>query len=257
VYGFGAIHIAVGSFRDLLSRLPSHIGKFAKRSCIATLPLAAVLRLPAQMHGGGGSGGAGILLVLILLVVGFFILRVVFCALGRLFSPRKPRPGSIFISYRRQDSPHITGRIYDRLVATFGKDAVFKDVDNMLVGPDFRKQLDEQLRVCSVVVAVIGNSWTGPLSSGAKRIQDPKDHLRIEVEKGLERVGVKATRKQKPILVVPVLVDNAVMPAEEELPPTLARLPYLNAVSVRPDPDFTNDTNRLIRAIEAHLKKKR
>ena len=34
-------------------------------------------------------------------------------------------PG-IFISYRRSDSPDATGRLYDRLVAGFGKARVFK-----------------------------------------------------------------------------------------------------------------------------------
>jgi hypothetical protein len=35
----------------------------------------------------------------------------------------------IFISYRREDSIGITGRIYDRLGAHFGRDCVLMDVD--------------------------------------------------------------------------------------------------------------------------------
>ena len=37
-----------------------------------------------------------------------------------------PSTKSIFISYRRQDSQHITGRIYDRLSAQFGKSVVLR-----------------------------------------------------------------------------------------------------------------------------------
>jgi hypothetical protein len=45
---------------------------------------------------------------------------------------------SIFISYRRDDSADVAGRIYDRLVDSFGEDLVFKDVDNIPFGMDFK-----------------------------------------------------------------------------------------------------------------------
>ena len=44
----------------------------------------------------------------------------------------------IFLSYRRQDSAGIAGRIYDRLRAHFGDDAIFMDIDNIPFGVDFR-----------------------------------------------------------------------------------------------------------------------
>lgn len=44
----------------------------------------------------------------------------------------------IFISYRRQDSPDATGRLYDRLVGEFSAPQVFKDVDAIRLGRDFR-----------------------------------------------------------------------------------------------------------------------
>ena len=43
----------------------------------------------------------------------------------------------IFISYRRTDSD-IAGRIADHLLAEFGRDSVFLDVDSIPVGRDFR-----------------------------------------------------------------------------------------------------------------------
>lgn len=46
----------------------------------------------------------------------------------------------IFISYRRVDSEDVAGRIYDRLVQHFGHDAIFKDVDDIPFGVDFRRQ---------------------------------------------------------------------------------------------------------------------
>ena len=37
--------------------------------------------------------------------------------------------GHIFISDRREDSEHVSGRLYDRLVLCFGGDTVFTETD--------------------------------------------------------------------------------------------------------------------------------
>jgi hypothetical protein len=44
-------------------------------------------------------------------------------------TPGYPR-GSVFISYRRDDSADVTGRIHERLWQRFAKDVVFKDFDS-------------------------------------------------------------------------------------------------------------------------------
>lgn len=51
--------------------------------------------------------------------------------------------GKVFISYRRQDTADATGRIYDRLVQKFGRKRVFKDVDNIPLGADFREHIQD------------------------------------------------------------------------------------------------------------------
>lgn len=43
----------------------------------------------------------------------------------------------IFISYRRQETSHLAGRLYDRLADRFGEDRVFMDVDSIEPGLDF------------------------------------------------------------------------------------------------------------------------
>src|SRR5262249_31769219 len=70
----------------------------------------------------------------------------------------------VFISYRRADSAAITGRIYDRLVSTLGKDAIFKDVDNVAPGVNFATYVEESLRECAVLLLIIGPHW---LDAGA------------------------------------------------------------------------------------------
>jgi len=96
----------------------------------------------------------------------------------------------IFLSYRRQDTAGIAGRIYDRLRAHFGNDAIFMDIDNIPFGVDFRVHLDAAVGQCHVFLAVIGTKWAG--ETGAhRRLDDPKDFVRIEIESALR----KAPRK--------------------------------------------------------------
>ncbi|MBZ0300785.1 MAG: toll/interleukin-1 receptor domain-containing protein [Anaerolineae bacterium] len=146
----------------------------------------------------------------------------------------------VFISYRRSDSIDICGRIYDRLSGSLGREAVFKDVDNIPLGVDFVEHLSNAVKDCTVLLAVIGPQWVHVVdASGSRRLHDPNDFVRIEIESAL-RQGVR---------VVPVLVGGATMPATEELPETLQPLTRRNAIQVRPDPDFHNDMTRLIKGL--------
>jgi hypothetical protein len=61
----------------------------------------------------------------------------------------------IYISYRRDDGAQA-GRLADRLVAHFGTDAVFKDVDAIPVGEDFRSALKAEIERSDVVLVLIG-----------------------------------------------------------------------------------------------------
>jgi eukaryotic-like serine/threonine-protein kinase len=152
-------------------------------------------------------------------------------------------PG-IFISYRRSDNPDATGRIYDRLVAEFGKSRVFKDVDSIPLGQDFRGHLNDIVGNCAAVLAIIGPKWTDARNSaGQRRLEDADDFVRIELEAALAR----------DIPVVPVLVAHAPMPGATDLPASLASMAFRQSIEVRPDPDFHNDATRLVSALKKML----
>jgi hypothetical protein len=147
----------------------------------------------------------------------------------------------IFLSYRRSDSQDVTGRIYDALTERFSKQVVFKDVDSIPLGKDFRRVLERAIKGADVIIAVIGPSWaTATDAAGQRRLDDPDDFVRLELERALE-LG-------KP--VIPVTVSGAPMVAAADLPPSLQALPFQNGLPVRPDPDFHNDMTRLIAALE-------
>jgi len=144
----------------------------------------------------------------------------------------------IFISYRREDSADVSGRIYDRLVEKFGREAIFKDVDTIPIGVDFRKHLNEAVGQCSVLLAVIGRQWLNVADEqGNRRLDNSADFVRIEIEAALQRT----------IPVVPLLVHGVSMPKDAEMPPSLEDLAYRNGQQIRADPDFHRDMDRLIR----------
>lgn len=149
--------------------------------------------------------------------------------------------GNIFISYRREDSQHITDRIFDHLVRHFDRKTLFKDVDNIPIGVDFRAHIDAAVANSDVVLAIIGPAWVSVRGAdGKRRLDQPNDAVAIEIGSALKR-GRK---------VVPVLVGNATMPDANELPDALKPLATINAVSIRPDPDFSGDFGRLARALK-------
>jgi ketosteroid isomerase-like protein len=153
----------------------------------------------------------------------------------------------IAISYRREDSLPITGRLYDRLQAEFGRTEVFMDFDSIPYGMDFRAHIKQTLERASVVVAVIGPSWTGPQSNSTRRIDDPRDFVRLEIAAALER-GIP---------IIPVLVNGSVMPAAEGLPKEIEALSFRNGLELDSGIDFHHHADRLIAGICDHLKKTR
>ena len=148
----------------------------------------------------------------------------------------------MFISYRREDSIGIAGRIRDRLVKEFTADQVFFDIDTIPLGVDFRTHIDQTVAGCDVMLVLIGHRWADTKDGqGQRRLDQPGDSVRLEVEAALRRQ----------IRVIPVLVDGASIPPADALPESLASLAFRNGIQVRYDPDFHTDVDRLIRGLRA------
>jgi TIR domain len=151
--------------------------------------------------------------------------------------------GGIFVSYRREESSHIAGRLADHLVNRFGAAQVFIDVEAIEPGVDFAEAISLAVDACAVLVAVIGPGWLVAADErGGRRLDDPDDLVRLEIGAALAR-GVR---------VIPVLVEASVMPRPEDLPDSLAGLARRNALRIRHE-SFRNDAGRLITAIEGVL----
>ncbi len=150
----------------------------------------------------------------------------------------------IFISYRRADNAHVTGRIYDKFAVVYGPGNVFKDVDSIPIGSDFKQEINKSLSQCDFLIVVIGAKWLNITDvTGRRRLDNPSDLVRIEIESAL---------KQE-MRIIPLLVDDTTMPAPDELPEPLQNLAFRNGAAIRPDPDFHRDMDRVIRAMNRAL----
>ena len=128
--------------------------------------------------------------------------------------------------------------------ARFREDRLFKDVDSIPLGMDFRTVISEAVGQCKVLLAVIGKDWlTMTGDDGRRRIDDPNDYVHIEIVTAL-------TRR---IPVIPVLVENTTMPQPADLPDPLRDLAFRNGTPVRSDPDFHHDIDRLCAQLAAYV----
>lgn len=150
----------------------------------------------------------------------------------------------IFISYRRDDSAGYAGRLYDRLAAHFGDEAVFMDVEGIEPGTDFVKAIEGAVASCKVLIVLIGREWLSATdASGRRRLDDPHDFVRLETSAALKR----------DIRVVPVLVDQAIMPEQQDLPEELQLLVRRQAVELN-HKQWDATSSELIKTLEKILK---
>jgi hypothetical protein len=149
-------------------------------------------------------------------------------------------PGRIFISYRREETAYPAGWLYDRLADRFGAGQVFKDVDSIRLGDDFVEVITRAVGSCDVLLALIGDQWlTVSDERGRRRLEDPDDFVRLEIEAALTRQ----------VRVIPILIDGARMPHAEDLPDSLAKLVRRQALELSPA-SFEFDTSRLLKVLD-------
>jgi TIR domain/VHL beta domain len=147
----------------------------------------------------------------------------------------------IFLNYRRKDTEDTAGRLFDSLCAHFGEHHVFMDIDDIQPGVDFDEVVHEAVGNCDVLLALIGPAWLTMVDEhGRRRLDDPDDYVRIELQVALQRN----------IRVVPVLIHDVGMPRGEDLPDGLQRLSHKQAVSLS-NARWKSDIASLIEALES------
>ena len=151
--------------------------------------------------------------------------------------------GRVFICYRREDAGYPAGWLFDQLAARLGADQVFKDVDSIEPGDDFAEVITGAVSSCAVLLAVIGGRWLAAAGQDERRLDNPGDFVRLEIEAALAR-GVR---------VIPVLVDGARMPRSDQLPASLAPLARRQAIELSHS-RFSADLTGLLNVLDKELR---
>src|SRR5438270_11931880 len=100
---------------------------------------------------------------------------------------------SLFISYRRADSPDTVKLIHERLKRRLPRWEIFYDHESIPLGEQFPERLRTKLASAAVVLVVIGPKWLEILQ---ERKTAEVDHVREEV-----RLALEANTSGLPILV--------------------------------------------------------
>jgi len=144
--------------------------------------------------------------------------------------------GKIFVNYRRDDERAMAARIRDRLAQTFGEANVFMDVDNLLAGQRFDRELEKALGQTDVFLAVIGPRWMGLLAE--RQASGERDYVREEIAGALQRG----------IVVIPVLIERTPLPRADALPEDIRDLVLHQKHEVTHE-RFGRDVGDLVEAI--------
>jgi hypothetical protein len=197
------VHNDIRNSRDDVMKFKPHVARIV--ASLVPVLLGADEAVSGYNAPGTAASSTGIGMIAVLLILGALVIAGVVIYLlknkpqirdtaqpiAHPVAPAAPvvdARGNVFISYRREDSADVTGRINERLTQRYGHNVVFQDIDNIPLGVDFRQHLDRALSRCNVLLAVIGDRWIEEENAvGQRRIDDPRDHLRLELETALPR----------------------------------------------------------------------
>jgi hypothetical protein len=149
---------------------------------------------------------------------------------------------SVFVSYRREDSSGYAGRLADDLTHHFPGLRIFRDVDSIAAGTDFRHAIHAAIASSSVCLVLIGSRWLSTLGANRKpRLYEPWDFVRVEVGSALARQ----------MLVIPIVIDCS-MPRVDHLPDDLKALATRQAHELS-DKRWDYDVDRLCEVLSRVL----
>ena len=145
----------------------------------------------------------------------------------------------IFISYRRAEAEYAAGALARDLREHFGEEQVFRDKEDIGGGVAWKQEIVNEINAEAAMLVLIGKEWLGAKNSqGERRLVVADDPIRMEIAGGLAR-GAR---------VIPVLLENAVMPNDADLPPDLRGLTQYNALQLR-DSDWQYDLSKILKTL--------
>ena len=137
----------------------------------------------------------------------------------------------IFISYRRNSGAGYAGRLYQYLKKDF---KVFFDTDSITIGEKFDRRIKKEIKKSTLLLVILDEQSVSEFEKRKNR----DDYMLFELE----------TAYANEIPIIPILLNNSLMPNEKDLPSSIAFLSSLNAFGIRHE-KFSTDAEELIRNI--------
>lgn len=108
---------------------------------------------------------------------------------------------NIIISFRKNDTKAVAGRVGDYLGNQFGETQVVVGVASLIQpGDDFIEAIEEGVKRCQALVLLIGANWVG--TEGWLNNASDHDHIALTAALGANK------------RVIPILVEGATLPAD-------------------------------------------
>ena len=149
---------------------------------------------------------------------------------------------SIFINYRREDTPADGLLLFDRLQRRYGAENVFIDVRTLRPGSTWFDSIRKDRASRGVFICLIGPRWLDSLRARAtESTAQPPDYVRGELELALRGEGG--------LTVIPVLVDDTEFPRADALPRSIRSLAEMQGVWLRYT-SYEEDVQSLIEQID-------
>ncbi len=121
---------------------------------------------------------------------------------------------------------------------------VFIDRKGIQIGENFESVITARVAVCDILLVIIGKDWVTASDAKGRRLGRSDDLVSYEI--------VSAMRRQKAVL--PVLVNDATMPRENDLPEALNKFSFTKHNAHTIDPwNFNTSANLLLGRIKKLL----
>jgi hypothetical protein len=155
-------------------------------------------------------------------------------------------PYSVFISYRRGDDSSLAHWMHRDLERALGPGEVFLDTAVLSPGDEFKPEIGQSIAQARVFVALVGSQWNPKLDDTRRRMDDPNDFVRRELEWWF--LAANGDRQRR---LVPVLFGRAEVPVRDSLPESVRAFADLEYRRI--ERDQARDVEIIVNVIEDWL----
>jgi len=150
----------------------------------------------------------------------------------------------IYACYRRLDNDHFVSRVVDELRFCFGDETVFHDLDTIPLGGNWPESLESALASSSVILVFIGKNWHQSWDDDhGPRLWNSRDWVRKEICAGIDAEGKT---------ILPVLIDDAVLPKRTSLPPAIRKITEVQILRIQHS-HYKADLEQLVKFVGATI----